>query len=291
MDFPSIALLTDFGDRDGFVGVMKGVLLSRLAQPVPIVDISHQIEPQNIRQALWVLGSAYSYFPPKSIFINVVDPGVGCGEQASLLAFWPEREQIFIAPDNGLLTPIYEAAGETLQIVDIRRSALYEQDLLSLHGRSNTFHGRDVYAPIAALTANAFLQDNLTSFLAQFDRLEHAPIQFNRQKPSLIKETHGNLIQGEIIACDHFGNLITNIPNHWAQPGYVYTLKIHGQTSKPCMYQETYSNLSKPHTSSESPLLLIPSSGGTLELALFRGNAQQTLQLSVSDPLILHFTP
>src|SRR5688572_5908577 len=103
MDFPTIALLTDFGERDGFVGILKGIMLSRLDLPVPIVDISHQVEPQNIRQASWILQSALPYFPGNTIFVCIVDPGVGSQEQASLLCYWPQRKQIFIAPDNSLL--------------------------------------------------------------------------------------------------------------------------------------------------------------------------------------------
>jgi len=183
MDFPSIALLTDFSDRDGFVGVMKGVMLSLLSQPVPMIDISHQIEPQNIRQGMWVLDSAYPYFPAKTIFLSVVDPGVGHAEQACLLAFCPQRQQLFIAPDNGLLTPLYEAAGDELQIRDIRLSTLFQEDSLSIKGRSTIFYGRDVYAPMTALAANAWLLNQLPHFLNQFGPLQAPPIRLKRQQP------------------------------------------------------------------------------------------------------------
>lgn len=157
MDFPSVALLTDFGERDGFVGVLKGVMLSRLDQAVPLVDISHHIAPQDIWQGAWVLGSAYPFFAAKTVFVAIVDPHVGSDDQAALIAYWPEREQVFIAPDNGLLTSVLQAAGPALQVSDIRRSDLYRKGTLSPQGRSQTFHGRDVYAPIVALSVNALL--------------------------------------------------------------------------------------------------------------------------------------
>jgi S-adenosyl-L-methionine hydrolase (adenosine-forming) len=97
-----------------------------------------------------VLGSAHPYFPAKTTFVTIVDPGVGNLDQASLLCYWPERQQAFIAPDNGLLTPIAEVSGTQLKLFDIRTSDLYINDTLSLHSRSQTFHGRDVYAPMAA---------------------------------------------------------------------------------------------------------------------------------------------
>jgi S-adenosylmethionine hydrolase len=289
MDLPIIALLTDFGDRDGFVGVMKGVMLNLLQQPVPLVDISHQIAPQDIRQAMWVLESAYPYFPPKTIFMNVVDPGVGSREQASLLAFWPEREQLFIAPDNGLLTPIYEAAGEALQVFDIRQSNLYQEDRLSLRGRSHTFQGRDVYAPIAALAANAILEDKLAQFLSQFGKPALPPVQLTRTKPHIIEKDGQTFIQGEIVACDHFGNLITNIPHGWAKLGLSFTLQIQQAAPRPCIYQETYSVTSHIAQPGEESILLIPSSGGTLELAIRNGSAKSALKVSAGVSISLHF--
>ena len=286
MDFPSIALLTDFGEHDGFVGVMKGVMLHLLEQPVPMVDISHQIEPQNIRQAMWVLESAYAYFPEKTVFLCVIDPGVGNREQACLLAFWPERQQVFIAPDNGLLTPIYEAAGPDLHIRDIRLSTLFQEDSLSLKGRSNTFYGRDVYAPTAALAVNACLNNQLIQFLKQFEPLSSPPVNLQRQKP---QQHVGGTVSytGEIVAVDRFGNLITNIPHTWIQDHHlIYQIKLNNQGSYTCLYQLSYAPDLQFKLSSDD-LLLLPSSNRTLELAIFMGSAQSLLSAKSGDFIYL----
>lgn len=290
MDFPSIALLTDFGERDGFVGVMKGVILSQLQQPVPIVDISHQIEPQNIRQGMWVLESSYPYFPAKTVFVCVVDPAVGNPNQAPLLLFWPERQQAFLGPDNGLFTPIYEAAGSALQILDIRRSTTFQEDRLSPKGRSGTFYGRDVYSPIAAQLANAFMNPDISPYLTQFGNLETAPIQCPRQKPHRSLRDGIEQLHGEVVAYDHFGNVITNIPSPWASHTHPYQLSLNEEPPLICQLQSTYSLHSAPKSGSP-PLLLIPSSGGTLELAIFGENAQQRLSADLGDAVTLSPLP
>lgn len=290
MDFPTIALLTDFGERDGFVGIMKGVMHSKLQTPVPIVDISHQIEPQNIRQGMWVLENAYRYFPPKTIFVAIVDPGVGNPEQASLFCYWPEHQQAFIAPDNGLLTPIAEAAGNSLQIYDIRESPLYQQDQLSLHGRSHTFHGRDVYAPIAALVANALLHNAMDDFLRQFGSPLQA-IQTIYREPASKTGTNSNVsMRGEIVAIDTFGNLITNIPHAWLPEKCLLSVSLQEQTPFLSSYVPSYS-VDVSDIISNSPIVLVPSSGGTVELSIFRGDARQFLHANLGNSIVIQAVP
>ncbi len=290
MDFPIIALLTDFGERDGFVGVIKGVMLCKLDAPAPMVDISHQVEPQNIRQALWILENALPYFPPKTVFVCIVDPGVGTTEQAALLCHWPQQEQIFIGPDNGLLTPVYEAVGADLQVFDIRAAELYKDDQLSLHGRSQTFHGRDVYAPIAALAANALFTGSLEVFLQQFGPPLSRFEQIARQPATLELESQTLNCQGEIVYCDHYGNLITNIPHVWLPVGSRLSISIGDRAPFTCPFLPAYADneTTQPHPAT---VIAVPSSGGTVELSVFRGNAGQTLKASPAEPIRIQILP
>lgn len=290
MDFPTIALLTDFGERDGFVGVMKGVIYSKLDAPVPVVDISHGVAPQDIRHGMWILENAVSYFPPKTVFVSIVDPGVGSTEQASLLCYCPVRNQVFIAPDNGLLTPIFENSDTDLQIYDIRNAAFYQQDTISLHGRSQTFHGRDVYAPIAALTANAFLSGALPHFLTQLGSPVSQVIHIKRQPAARTEADNAICCQGEIAACDTFGNLITNIPQAWIAKGSLLSVQIAEGPAFLCPYFPNYAAV----VSSDYPadqVVAVPSSGGTIELSIYQGSAAGLLQASAFAAVLIKTVP
>jgi hypothetical protein len=138
-----IALLTDFGTADYYVGAMKGVILS-INSDVTIVDISHEIEPQNINAASFTLRSCYRNFPPKTIFAAIVDPGVGSDRNAILIETENYR---FIAPDNGILSFVFNGT---------EKSRVFEltNDKFFLPSISRTFHGRDVFAPCAAHLSN-----------------------------------------------------------------------------------------------------------------------------------------
>lgn len=290
MDFPTIALLTDFGERDGFVGVMKGVIHTKLDRPVPIVDISHGIAPQDIRHGIWILENAVAYFPTKTIFVAIVDPAVGSAEQASLLCYNPSRNQIFIAPDNGLLTPIIEDTDTDLQIYDIRNSNFYKNDSLSLHGRSQTFHGRDIYAPTAALAANAFLAGTLPDFLAKFGAPVEKTIHIKRQPATRTEADSSIRCQGEIAACDTFGNLITNIPQSWIGSDSLLSVQIGEAPEFLCPYFPHYAAVA----SSDYPanqVVAVPSSGGTIEFSIYQGNAAHVLQASPFDSILIKTVP
>ncbi len=186
-----ITLLTDFGIKDPFVGVMKGVLLEAFDQ-AKIIDLTHGIDPQDVAEAAFWLAGSYRYFPEGTVHVAVVDPGVGTDRHA--LAAEVDKHY-FIAPDNGLLAPIFERA----KSVDIRRISTKR---LGLEDISRTFHGRDVFAPAAAELAAG--KRWLTEMGPPLDRWVPSPV------PS-----HGEVnggIEGTVVAVDRFGNLITNIP-------------------------------------------------------------------------------
>jgi len=182
-----ITLTTDFGHEDPFTGIMKGVILG-LAPDVHIVDITHTIDPQNLHQGVWTLESAAPYFPPGTIHVAVVDPGVGSARRPLALE---SAEQTFIAPDNGLLTPFFAASGRMVALTDKR---FFRETL------SATFHGRDVFAPTAAWIARG-------TDLSKMGEPVNDPVKLDMPKPVFMN----GILSGEVIHVDRFGNLATNI--------------------------------------------------------------------------------
>ena len=185
-----IALLTDFGTQDYFVGAMKGVILS-INEAVTIIDITHEIEPQNIKSGSFILASVYQNFPLQTIFVSVVDPGVGSNRRAILVE---TDKYFFIAPDNGLLSFIFQNE-QNFSVFE-----LTNQDYF-LSNVSQTFHGRDVFAPTAAWLSKKIDPQELGKEVTDF-------VVFDNLKPKLIEE---KLWEAEIIHVDRFGNLITNL--------------------------------------------------------------------------------
>jgi S-adenosylmethionine hydrolase len=185
-----IALLTDFGTKDYFVGAMKGVLLS-INKEAQIIDLTHEIEPQKIKSAGFTLVSCYQNFPPKTIFVTVVDPGVGSDRRAILVE---TKDYFFIAPDNGLLSFIFENETD-FRVFELTNSEFF------LPNVSRTFHGRDLFAPAAAWLSTGIEPNQFGGEITDF-------ISFESVKPKVISATEQ---EAEIIHSDRFGNLITNL--------------------------------------------------------------------------------
>lgn len=188
---PLITLLTDFGLSDNYVGVMKGVICA-ICPDATIIDLTHQIPPQDITVAAYSLMTAYRFFPDYSVHLAVVDPGVGSGRD--IIAMRTGRG-FFIAPDNGLLSPVIDA--ETVYgAVAVKNAELF------LHPVSSTFHGRDIFAPAAAHLAVSGDLDRLGPRIALGNL-----VRLDILSPEVTKDG----ITGKIIAVDRFGNLVTNI--------------------------------------------------------------------------------
>ncbi len=189
---PVISLLTDFGLQDEYVGVMKGVILS-INPRAQLVDISHHIARHDIVQAALVIKSAFKYFPKGTIHVIVVDPGVGGKRRIICLR---QNGHFFIAPDNGVLTLVIQDGGME-EIYHVNNEACFLKPV------SNTFHGRDVFAPVAAYLSKGVdilrLGEKIT--LSDINLLD-VPTPFFSPDDQLI---------GKIISVDHFGNLITSI--------------------------------------------------------------------------------
>lgn len=189
-----LSITTDFGLTNGFVGVMKGVIFG-IAPEVKIVDISHMISPQNVLEGAYTMWRAVPYFPPGSIHVGVVDPGVGTSRRPLGARL---GDQFFIAPDNGLMTPLIleaERKGEIVEFLHLDRPDYW------LPKVSDTFHGRDIFAPAAAhLAAGVPFRDLGTPVTD--------PVRLNMPRPE--KTATGWL--AHITMVDVFGNLTTDLP-------------------------------------------------------------------------------
>jgi S-adenosyl-L-methionine hydrolase (adenosine-forming) len=185
-----IAILTDFGYRDHYAGAMKGVIAS-IAPGAAIVDITHGIAPQSVTAGALALREAWRFFPPATIFLAVVDPGVGTSRVPVAVATGAGAR--FVGPDNGLLWPAVEQAG-------FKRAVALQSPRYRLKTVSATFHGRDIFAPAAAWLWRGARLEAMGPAIERIERLG-LPAPAHR----------GRELIGEVIYVDHFGNLVTNI--------------------------------------------------------------------------------
>ena len=187
---PIITLTTDFGLNDHFVGTVKGAILS-IAPDTEIVDICHSVQAFDILDGALVLAQAYSYFPTRTVHLVVVDPGVGSARRPILAS---SDKYNFVAPDNGVLSLMY-AREERLNVRHITSDHYFLQPL------SNTFHGRDIFAPVAGYLAKGVDQEKFGPEITDF-------VRFNAPRP---KAVDAKTLRGIVLKVDRFGNLITNI--------------------------------------------------------------------------------
>ena len=257
-----ITLLTDFGSDDEYVGVMKGVILSRCPS-VSIVDITHQIDPQDIAQAAYMIPASYRFFPAGTVHLIVVDPGVG--GQRDILAL-DHAGHVFIAPDNGVLTLLMNAE-KSDTIVRIHREDFFLEPV------SATFHGRDIFAPIGARIVNGTGLEELGTKIEVADAVHLADLNCRRSQS-------GELV-GKVISIDRFGNLITNIDSNsltsLRQNDTDFRLQIHIGSHIITNLTDTYGS-----AAAGSALALI-GSRNYLEIAVNCGNAQHHFKAQKGD--------
>ncbi len=184
-----ITLLTDFGTKDHFVASMKGVILNINPQ-AQIIDLSHEITPFNVQEAAYVLKACYRYYPEGTVHVAVVDPGVGSSRRPLLVT---TSRYFFVAPDNGLLSPIYEEETE----VEVRQITAR---FFRLKAEGSTFDGRDLFAPAAAWLTLGHQAGSYGEVIRDFVRVPLPVAQGTRSS-----------IAGQIVQVDRFGNLISNI--------------------------------------------------------------------------------
>jgi len=253
-----ITLTTDFGLSDGYVGTMKGVILS-IAPDARLVDISHGIAPQNIRQAACVLHAAAPYFPAGTIHLAVVDPGVGSARRA--LAIRTSRRML-VGPDNGLFT-LFLADDPSAECHAITNPALM------LPRVSSTFHGRDVFAPAAAHLARGV-------DIAQLGPRVTDPVRFTIPTP--VQQPDGSWL-GQVMYTDHFGNLITSVTADLLQR--IGDVEIWIGSRRIASLFRTYAQ------AAPDELIALVGSAGHLEISIVNGNAAQTLGLGPDAPVVL----
>ena len=189
---PIVAIMTDFGLGESDVGVMKAVIIG-ITPDAQIIDITHDIPPQNVASGAWVLSYGYRYYPGGTVFVCVVDPGVGSSRNAIAVH---AGDWYFVGPDNGLFSYIY--AEQT-----IHGAVVLSNSAFHLPQVSSTFHGRDIFAPAGAHLARGVALHELGTSLDQ-----QALQRIDVQPP----ERHGSHIDAQILYVDAFGNLVTNIP-------------------------------------------------------------------------------
>jgi hypothetical protein len=195
-----ITLMTDFGLRDGFVGVMKGVILG-IASQAQIADLSHDIGAQDVLQGAFVLGRSVGYFPPGTVHVAVVDPGVGTQRRPVACRV---GDAYCVGPDNGLFTYLFQQAerlGAPLEVVRLDRPEYWLPEI------SHVFHGRDIFAPVAAHLANGVPLSALGTPVQDAVRLELPPV-----------EVIPGGLRGRVALIDYFGNLLTNIERQHLAP-------------------------------------------------------------------------
>ena len=253
-----ITLLTDFGTEDEYVGLMKGVILS-IHPRAAIVDITHRINSQDVVQAAYTIYASYRYFPPGSIHLIVVDPGVGTGR--ALLAL-EMRKHFFIAPNNGILTRLLDD-GDITELVRITNADYF------LNPVSRTFHGRDIFAPVGAHIAEGIALSRLGPQMSP-----HEAVRLDNLQARMLQ---GGEIVGEIIAVDHFGNLISNVEMRqlaqYRQVDQTARMKIRIGSHVIHGLSETYGNV-PTHTA-----LALIGSRGYLEIAVNCGSAARQLNV------------
>lgn len=246
-----ITLLTDFGLADGYVGIVKGVIYG-IAPAARIVDLTHEIGPQDIRAGALVLRSAVSFFPRQSIHVAVVDPGVGSARAAIVVE--SAGGAFFVGPDNGILAPAVAAHGGVAGVWRIENSAYLRSTV------SRTFHGRDIFAPAAAHLAAEVAAEKLGSPLSSM-----APLTLPEP------ERAPACVRGEVIYVDHFGNLVTNISESdleaVATPGLSVTVRNVPDVPLVSAYAH----------GAPGGLLAVINSWGLLEIAVRDGHAARQL--------------
>ena len=239
-----IALLTDFGTKDYFVGAMKGAILS-VNPNAKIVDITHEILPQDIRGASFTLRACYRNFPLETIFVAVVDPEVGSERRAILV----ETERcFFVAPDNGLLSFVFDES-EKFRVFELTNREFFAEKV------SATFHGRDVFAPVAAHLSRGVSPNEFGAEITDFKRFEE------------------NKTQAEIIHIDRFGNLITNLKREDLPENFAIKIGEKHIEKLQNFYAEAENN----------EVFMITGSAGFLEIVAFQDSAQEILKAKIGQ--------
>ncbi len=251
-----IALLTDFGTKDYFVGAMKGAILS-VNENAKIIDITHEISPQDIRSASFTLRACYKNFPSKTIFVAVVDPGVGSNRRAILVE---TDDYYFIAPDNGLLSFVFDEK-TNFRVFDLKNEKFFAEKV------GQTFHGRDIFAPVAAHLSKG----------VQPNKFGKEVEDFVHHKTAHPRKVSAAKVEAEIIHIDRFGNLITSLEVKDLHEKF--TLEI--GMKRIDKIQNYFAEAEK------SEVFMILGSAGFLEIVAFRDSAANLLNAKIGQKILM----
>jgi len=258
-----ITLTTDFGAADWFVGTMKGVILG-LEPRAQIVDITHEVPAGDIRAGAFALAASCKFFPKRTVHVAVIDPGVGSRRRAIAVQ---TGNYLFIGPDNGVLS-LALSREKIMAIHQITNAQLF------LRPVSNTFHGRDIFAPVAARLSKGLALRKVGSSIKEFVKLSFPEPQHA-----------GNSIKGEIAYIDHFGNAITNIGNAMLASPTKGLREIVLRGKRLCEFQPFYQAVPLGNA------LAVPGSSGFLELAVNGGSIVKKFNLRVGERVVVRFRP
>jgi len=252
-----IALITDFGTRDHFVAAMKGTILSINPSAV-IVDITHEIDPQNRREAAFTLAACYRDFPTATVFVAVVDPGVGSDRRGIAVE---GGGYYFVGPDNGVLSP---ALKHESKVVELNRPEYFSERV------SNTFHGRDIFAPVAAHLARGASIESVGPRIMDF--IKHSFPHPRRE---------GGRLLGSVLRIDKFGNIITNLRPK--DLGREFSIRLAGLTVTKlrCSFSE----------GAPGEFFAIEGSAGFIELAMNQGSAADRLKVDTGAEIEVETKP
>lgn len=267
MSADRIALLTDFGYQDAYVGILKGVI-NRIGPDIPILDLTHGIPAGDIRWGAYTLMTALSFFPAQTVVVGVVDPGVGSARKGICI----QTEQFYlVGPDNGLFSYVLKSH-PPLAVYSLENSD-YFLDPVSL-----TFHGRDIFAPVAAHLCRGVPPEAFGPPLA-------APICLDWPEP----EVSATELRGQILLHDHFGNLISNLPRSQVLAFLGQKASVHEALSCELLLADRRLQRIEPTYSAVPPHTLVALWGSSdlLEISINQGNAQTQLGTQVGDPVIL----
>lgn len=256
-----VTLTSDFGLKDPYVAEMKGAILSVCPTAVT-VDVTHEVDKFNIREAAFVLASATPFFPKGTVHVAVVDPTVGTARRPIIVE---TENSFFVGPDNGVLMLAAEAQG-------IRQMRQIESRRLMLSHVSNTFHGRDIFAPAAGHLLNGVPVE------------EFGPQITEAVKPKFLQVARSeDAVSGEVLHVDDFGNIITNIPAKVAVAFSADAVQVELATQKPVQMKmvRAYADVKR-----NEPAALV-GSHSYLEIALNQGNAAARFSVKAGDPVVL----
>lgn len=253
-----IALLTDFGVQDSFAGVMKGVI-AKINPEAQVLDLNHEIPPQNIRRAAFELLVSVPYFPAGTLFVCVVDPGVGSQRR---IIFAQTKNHFFIAPDNGLLSWVFKKE-KPEKIIAVQNQRYFLKPV------SHTFQGRDIFASVAGHWSRGVAIDKFGKSIRSY------------QKIVFPNPTHSkNKISGEILWIDRFGNLITNLPNSLVSSSKKFTLQVKNKLIRGVSNSYAQAKVGE--------LLFLEGSHGFIEIALRNGSAAHLLKAKEAEQVKLN---